>query len=60
MATDLNFTPLVEAVLPGTPETESADLPGVPDVTEADIIEDSILVGAMQVTPIITSAKTGG
>lgn len=60
MATDPNFTPLVEALLPGTPENKSADLPGIPDVTEADIIEDSVLVGAIRVTPTITSAKTGG
>lgn len=60
MATDPNFTPLVGALLPGTPKTESADLPGIPDVIKADIIEDSVLVGAKRVAPVITSAKTGG
>ena len=59
MATDPDFIPIVEAILPGVPMTEKAQAVEQPDIIEGDTIDNPEVAGAERVQPKITSALTG-
>ena len=55
----IEFTPIAEAILPGTPNTEAAKIVDTPDMSEADVVDSPKVAGAEYVIPEITSALTG-